>query len=469
MSAVALGLHVDTLSERLIGELVRPEDIDWNSARQAWNRAVDQQPAAVVHAATQEDVVAVIEFAREHGLRIAPQGTGHGAAAVGDLAGTILLKTERMRGIAVDPHTRTVRVEAGVIWQEVADAADAHDLAVLAGSAPDVGVVGYTLGGGMSWLARKHGLAAANVLAAEVVTADGRARHVDHDNDAELFWALRGGGGNFAAVTALSFSAVPLAEVYAGWLIWPMEETARVLRAWRDWVASVPDELTSCARLLHLPPLPEIPEPFRGRSLVAVEAVSCGEAREADGLLAGLRTLEPELDTFAPMRPRELGRLHLDPDHPAPAIGNGMLIDGLPDPVVDELVRTVGVGSGTPLLSVEIRHTGGALRNAPADAGAAGALAGEFAVFALGVPFDAAMGHAIAAAVDGIEETFTECRCGRYFNFTERRVNASALFPEATLERLRRVKAEYDPADLFRANHPIEPAPATPVKEGAHR
>jgi FAD/FMN-containing dehydrogenase len=455
MSTVALKRDLHTLAGRLQGDLFVTGDAGWDEARQAWNRAVDQQPAAVLLAKTAEDVATGVEFARANGLRVAVQGTGHGAGALGELTDTILLKTERMRTVTVDPETHTVQVDAGVIWQEAADAAAAHDLAVLAGSAPDVGVVGYTLGGGMSWLARKYGLAAAAVRAADVVTADGCPRRIDRDNDPELFWAIRGGGGNFAAVTALEFTAVPLTKVYAGWLIWPIEDAVRVLRAWRDWLARVPEEITSCARLLHVPPLPEIPEPFRGRSLVAVEAVSCGARAEADDLLAELRALGPQMDTFALLPARELGHFHLDPEHPSPGLGNGMLLDELPDGVIDELIAHVGAGSHTPLLSVEIRHSGGALARAQEDAGAAGALAGELALFALGVPFEPSMREAIVAAVDRIEEIFTVCRCGRYFNFTERRVDASALFPGDALARLRRVKTEYDPANLFRANHPI--------------
>ena len=455
MSTVALKRDLNTLAGRLQGDLFLPGDAGWDEARQAWNRAVDQQPTAVLLAETAEDVATAVEFARANGLQVALQGTGHGAGALGELTDTILLKTERLRTVTVDPEACTVRVGAGVIWQEAADAAAAHGLAVLAGSAPDVGVVGYTLGGGMSWLSRKHGLAAAAVRAADVVTEDGRPRRIDRDNDPELFWAIRGGGGNFAAVTALEFTAVPLRQVYAGWLIWPIEDAARVLRAWRDWLPRVPEEITSCVRLLHVPPLPEIPEPFRGRSLVAVEAVSCGTQAETDDFLAELRALAPQMDTFAALPPRELGHFHLDPEHPTPGIGNGMLLDELPDAVVDELIANVGAGSDTPLLSVEIRHTGGALARAQEDAAAAGALAGEFALFALGVPFEPGMREAIVAAVDRIEEIFAVCRCGRYFNFTERRVDASALFPPDAVARLRRVKAEYDPANLFRANHPL--------------
>ena len=325
------------LRERLTGALVQPGEPGWDAVRAPWNLAIDQLPFAVATPETGDDVVAVIEFARRNGLRVAPQGTGHGAGALGDLAGTILLRTGRLDGVEVDPEHQTVRVGAGVIWQAVADAADEHDLAVLAGSAPDVGVAGYTLGGGMSWLARKYGLSAANLNAAEVVTADGRIMRIDREHEPELFWAIRGGGGNFAIVTALELAAFKLAEVYAGWLIWPIEDAQRILLAWRDWVAQLPDEVTSCLRLLHVPPFPEIPEPFRGGSFVAIEAVSCGDRVATDEHLKVVRALEPQQDTFRVMRPRELGEFHLDPEHPTPAIGNGMLLAALPDDVVEGL------------------------------------------------------------------------------------------------------------------------------------
>jgi FAD/FMN-containing dehydrogenase len=447
-----------TLRERLRGDLVVPGDVGWDAARQPWNLAAQQHPVAVALAETADDVVAVVDFAREGGLQVAPQGTGHSAGALGDLDGTILLKTERMRRVEVYTETRTARVEAGVLWEEVAAAAGDHGLAVLAGSSPNVGVVGYTLGGGMSWLARQHGLAANNVEAAELVTGEGRLVRADRDVEPDLFWALRGGGGNFGVVTALEFALFPIDEVYAGWLIWPMERAAEVLKAWRRWTRELPEELTSFGRLLHVPPLPDIPEPFRGRSLVGVEAASTGARDDADRLLESLRELGPEMDTFAVMPPRELAKVHMDPEDPTPVIGDGMLLDDLPDATIDDLVAAVGVGSGSPLVSIEIRHLGGALARARPDSGPLATLDAEFAVFSLGVPIEGDMAAAINRAVDRVEQAFAGCKCGRYFNFTERRVDGSALFPAEAYERLRQVKAQYDPQNVIRANHPILPA-----------
>jgi len=178
---------------------VTPSDETWDEARQAWNLAVDQRPAAVVYAESADDVVATVDFARVRGLRVAPQGTGHNAAPLGPLAETVLLETSRMRAVAIDPESRTARVEAGVLWLEVVEAAAEHGLAALAGSSPDVGVVGYTLGGGLSWLARKFGIAGNSVTAVELVTADGRLVRADSDNEPELFWALRGGAAASAS------------------------------------------------------------------------------------------------------------------------------------------------------------------------------------------------------------------------------------------------------------------------------
>ena len=194
-----LDLDVTGLRSVLEGDVVVPGDPTFDEARQAWNLTVDQRPAAVVLPVTAADVAAVVTFAREHDLRVAPQGTGHGASAMGDLSDTILVRMSSMRGVEIDPEARVARAEAGVIWIEVVEAAAEHGLAALAGSSPDVGVVGYTLGGGLSWLARKHGIGANQVTAIEVVTADGSFVRTDAENEPDLFWALRGGGGSFGS------------------------------------------------------------------------------------------------------------------------------------------------------------------------------------------------------------------------------------------------------------------------------
>ncbi|SQD99580.1 Mitomycin radical oxidase (fragment) [Parafrankia sp. Ea1.12] len=222
---------LDLLATDLDGSLLRPGDTGWDAARQAWHLAVDQRPTAVVVAASVRDIVMVVNIARMLGLRVAAQSTGHNAGPMGDLAGSILLRTSAMRGVHIDARARLARVEAGAQWADVTTAAGEHGLAALAGSAPDVGVAGYTLGGGLSWLGRSHGLAANSVVAIEVVTADGALRRVDPDHDPDLFWALRGGGGSFGVVTALEFRLYPITQVYAGVLFFPAERAVEVLRA----------------------------------------------------------------------------------------------------------------------------------------------------------------------------------------------------------------------------------------------
>jgi FAD/FMN-containing dehydrogenase len=218
----------------LEGKVVTPEHGAWETARRAWNLAVDQLPAAIVYVESPADVAAAARLATKTGLRIAAQGTGHNAAPFGDLSDTVLIKTERMRGVRIDPISRIARVEAGVLSLELVEAAAPHGLAALAGSSPDVGVIGYTLGGGISWLGRKLGLAANSVVAVELVTADGSIVRADRDNEPDLFWAVRGGGGNFGVVTALEVRLFPITEVYAGILWYPLEAGGEVLCAWME-------------------------------------------------------------------------------------------------------------------------------------------------------------------------------------------------------------------------------------------
>ena len=337
--ALELGPDLTLLRDLLDGDVFAPGDDGWDEARRAWNLSVDQRPAAVALPESAEDVVTIVAFARANGLRVAPQGTGHGAAALDALDDTILLKTERMRGVTIDPETLTARAEAGVIWIEVVEAAAEHGLAALAGSSPDVGVVGYTLGGGLSWLARKHGIGANQVTAIEVVTAAGDLVRTDWANEPDLFWALRGGGGAFGIVTAIEFNLFPLEEVYAGILWYPVDRATEVLKVWRAWTEDLPDEMTSVGRILQFPPIPEIPEAVRGQSFVVVEAIWSGEPDEGERLLAPLRALGPVMDTVATIPVEELGKLHMDPEGPAPGTGDGGMLDDVDDHLIDLFVE----------------------------------------------------------------------------------------------------------------------------------
>jgi FAD/FMN-containing dehydrogenase len=448
---------LDRLATDLDGTLVRPADDGWDVARQAWQLAVDQRPVAVAVPDSARDVQLVVDAARTLGLRVAPQSTGHNAGPLGDLAGTILIRTARLRGVHIDPAARVARAEAGAMWMDVTPAAAEHGLVALAGSAPDVGVAGYTLGGGLSWLARSHGLAANSVVAVEIVTADGVLRRVSADIEPELFWAVRGGGGSFGVVTALEFRLYPVADLYAGVLFFPIERAGEVLHAWRDWLPSVPDAVTSVGRLLRFPPLPDLPEPLRGQSFAVIEAACQLTDDEAAEVLAPLRALGPAMDTFARIPVTELAQLHMDPPGPVPGHGDGMLVGELDAAGIDAFVRA---GLDSPaLLSLELRQLGGAVAPGRTAGGAVDSIDAAFALFAVGITPDAAAMSAVRAAVTAAQHAMAPWSTGGcYLNFAEARKSGAALFGASTYERLRAVKAAYDPADVIRSNHPIRPA-----------
>ena len=435
-------IDVETLRSRLYGDVFGPGDEGWDGARRAWNLAVDQRPAAVALPLTDGDVAEVVNFAREEGLRVAPQGTGHGASAIASLDNTILLATRHMRGVRIDPVTRTARVRAGALWADVTAPASAYGLAPLAGSAPDVGVVGYTLGGGLSWLARKHGFACDSVLSIELVTADGVLRKVSAQSDPELFRALCGGGGSFGVVTAIEFKLYPVESLTAGAMAWPWERALEIFTAWREWTALVPDDITSLCRMLQVPDMPDVPAPLRGRQLVVIEAAILGDP----DLLAPLRALEPELDLFAPMPPAGLIELHNDPKQPMPGLSDHRLLADVDDATIAAIVGAAGPGSGSPLVSVELRHLGGAL---PIDA--------AFSLFAVGVPLDASSAMAIDTALARLMAATLQFDAGRaLLNFTDKPQRAGRFFDGYTLHQLRMVKDRVDGGDLFAANHPVD-------------
>jgi hypothetical protein len=444
---------VSALRALIDGDVFMRDDDGWDDARQAWNLSVDQQPLAVVVPASAKDVAEVVGFARDEGLRVAPQGTGHGASALGPLDETILVKLHQLRGVTVDAERRVARAEAGAIWIDVVEAAAEHGLAALAGSSPDVGVVGYTLGGGLSWLARKHGLGANHVIAAEIVTADGKLRRVDRETEPDLFWAIRGGGGNFGVVTALELELFEYNEVYAGVLWFPVERASEVLRAWRDWTNDVPEEMTSVGRILQFPPLPFFPEEIRGKSFVVVEAIWSGPAASGELWVEPLRALGPVMDTVAAIPMTELSRLHMDPEHPVPGTGDGGMLTALDDETIDAVVAGA---VGRPLLSAEIRHLGGAVARAEAHHGAAASFDAPYIWFAVGITPTPEAKSAVHTVVQALRTDLEPWAAAHtYLNFSETGRPGSSHFAETAHHRLRRIKTAYDPQNVIRGNHPL--------------
>jgi FAD/FMN-containing dehydrogenase len=446
-----------SLRQRLRGEVFVPGPDA--AAPGAFNAALTQNPALVAIPADENDVRAVVEFAQTHGLQIAPQRTGHLATPLGSLEHVILLRTDRLRGVEIDPDRRIARVLAGSTWEEVVPAASELGLAALHGSTPDVSVAGYTLGGGVGWYGRKLGLAANSVTAIELVTADGRLRRADREHNPELFWALRGGGGNFGVVTAIEFELFEISEVYAGAMFFPWERSAEVLRAWLGWTRTAPEEVTSVGRLLQFPPLPEIPEPLRGQSFALVEVAFLGGKDAGDELVEPLRALRPVMDTIAMVPPAGLAELHMDPRDPLPYLAGSQLLTGMDEAGIDAFVAAAGPGSGSALTSVELRHLGGALARPEAGQGALGTVDDAFMTFGVGVLAVPELGPVHQRTLERVATAFAPYDAGRrYLNFTENSTDAARFFRSDAYHRLRAVKAAYDPEDLFRANHPIPPA-----------
>ncbi|MET7419548.1 FAD-binding protein [Dactylosporangium sp. NPDC005555] len=434
------------------GALHLPGDPGYDTARMPWNVTVDQRPAAVAYPADAAEVAAVVRAAAVAGLRVAAQGTGHSAGPLGPLDDVVLLRTSAMTGVTVTG--RTARAEAGALWVDVVEQAAPHGLAALHGSSPDVGVVGYTLGGGIGWYARAHGLQCNAVTAVELVTADGTLLRVDAASEPDLFWALRGGGGNFGVVTAVEFDLIPVSRVYAGMLAWDWREAGRVLPAWLDWAATAPAEVTTALRLLQVPAIPQLPAVLHDRQVVAIDGAVLGPA--GPDLLAPLRALKPFLDTFDDAPAASLIRLHLDPEGPTPSVSRSALLGDLPAAAVDALLAVAGPGSGSSLLvPAELRQLGGALGRPAPGGGALSALNGSFALFSAGIAATPAMGEAAVADAARVAAAMAPWTTGAYLNFAEERVEASAAFGASALRRLRSIRAAVDPSGLFVANHSI--------------
>jgi hypothetical protein len=325
-----------------------------------------------------------------------------------------------------------------------------------------VGIVGYTLGGGLSWLGRKYGWACNRVTAIELVTADGEPRTVDAASDPDLFWAMRGGGGGYAIVTALHLHLLPVSEAYAGALLFPAEMGADGVRAYRDWAASASDEVGSMLRFLNLPPIPDVPEPLRGKNLLAITAACIGSKEDGEEAIAALREIgEPVMDSFDQIPAPGLTRIAMDPEPPVPSLGHHATLTELPDEAIDAFVSVSGPESGSPLLLAELRQLGGALARPAENGGALDKIDAEFVMLGIGMLMAPEMRDPIEAQLDKLTETMKPWAAeGGYMNYAERPCDVDAILPPETCKRLAQVKRSWDPDNLILSNHSVALATA---------
>ncbi|WP_345546078.1 FAD-binding oxidoreductase [Microbacterium jejuense] len=451
----AAGAAAADLRAALGDKVLLPGDAGFDAARTPWNLAVAQHPFAVAVPESADDVVAVVRAAALSGLRVAPQSTGHGAGALSetDLTHTVIVSLRGLRGVEVDAAARTARVHGGSLWNDVLDAAAPHGLTAPHGSAGDVSVVGYLLNGGLSFYGRAHGLAVNTVRAVEVVTADGVIVRATADEHADLFWALRGGSGAFGVVVAIEIDLLPIADIFAGMLLWDASHASEVAHAWARWTATAPESATTALRILHLPPLPELPPFLSGRSLVVIDGAIEETDAAASALLAPLRALQPEMDTFARIPAPALVQVHMDPPEPSPSATWHAMLGELPAAAVDAFVAA----ADEPGLFVqELRHLGGALNRRPEGGGAIASLAGQYALHSVAmVPVPEAAPAATAAVRAGVAALAPWHIGALALTFIDAPgADRSLAFGEARA-RLRQLKLDYDPANLFAAARPV--------------
>jgi len=461
--AVLPAEDVSTLAGGVTGGVVLlPDDTDYNTECATFNLAVTHRPAIVVGAADTADVQAAVRFATAHELPVAVLATGHQAIVPAD--GAMMITTRRMSAVSVDPDRRRAVVQAGVLAQQAVDGAVAFGLAPTVGSSPNVGVVGFTLGGGLSpTFGRSFGWAADYVHAIEVVTADGELRRVSATDEPDLFWALRGSRSNMGVVTAIELELHEATRFYGGGLYFSGKDAAAVLHAYRRFATDVPERLTSSAALLRLPDTPSVTEVLRGTFVVHVRIAHLGDSAEGARLVAPLRQSAPLLlDTLGDMSIVDFASLHHDAEEPLYFREWTAMLSGYERDTVEAMLELAGPGTEPPAECVELRHMGGALGRQIGPPSAVGNRDAEFAVWIMSMrpPSEGDPEQVFAERVLARMRPWSTGRT--YLNFSSLTTTPvrEAYSPE-TYARLRALKAVYDPRDVFCLNQNIVPAEGT--------
>ncbi len=462
MGTITHGDAAAPFRARFGGEVLTPQDEGYESARAIWNGLIDRRPAIIARCRSTAEVVRAVNLTRDSGLPLAVRGGGHSAPGLCTNDGGVMIDLSPMRAVSVDPASRIARAEPGARWADYDAATNAHGLASTGGLISTTGVAGLTLGGGIGWLMRKHGLACDNLMAAEVVTASGDVIRTSSSEEPELLWGLRGGGGNFGIVTRFEFRLHPVDTVVAGLMIFPIERGTEALRAYRGWAADLPDAFTTLAGIMTAPPAPFVPADLQGRKIVAIVGCWCGDTDAGQAALAPIRDLGPAVDLFGPMPyPALQGML----DEGAPAGLRNYFRSGYTSDLADGLIDTLlehGARLPSPMSQLHLHHMGGAVARVGEDDTAFSHRRAAYAYNLVSIWTDGAdddenigANRSLAAALEPFSTG------GVYVNFLgdEGEARIRAAYGEAKYERLARLKARFDPDNLFRLNQNIHPAP----------
>jgi FAD/FMN-containing dehydrogenase len=452
---------VQELRESIHGAVLRPGDAGYDEACCIWNGAFDgRRPAAIVGASGAADVIAAVGFARSNDLAIAVRGGGHSIAGFSSCDGGIVIDLSAMRSVRVDPQARRAYVGPGAVWADVDHETQAHALATTGGLVSTTGVAGFTLGGGIGWLMRKHGLACDNLVAADVVTADGRLVRASEAENPELLWGLRGGGGNFGVVTQFEFALHPLGPiVYAGPIFFPAEHDAELLRLFRDWAPDAPEEITALLNLTTAPPLPVVPEEWHGKRVAALIAVSAGPLEQAEAQFRAFREVaEPVADLLGPM-PYAVMQSLIDPlwQKGIHAYFKAANLARLDDELIEQLCRRHESAPGLQC-EIHVHQMGGALARVADGDTAFSERAMPFVLNAVTGWHDPDQGEAHTLWAREVIGAAADASTGRaYVNFLGDAEEARSSYGADTYSRLLALKREYDPTNVFRLNQNIEP------------
>ena len=444
------------LADRVRGRVIVPGDDDYDERRTAFMGGIDRRPAAIVMAADADDVARTVMFASETGVELAVRSGGHSGAGHSTTEGGILLDLRDLRALEIDVDARTAWVQPGLTAAEYTAEAGTHGLATGFGDAGSVGIGGITVGGGVGFLSRKYGMTIDDLLAAEVVTADGRIRQVDADHEPDLFWAIRGGGGNFGVVTRLQLRLHPVGTVVGGMLMLPA--SADVIAGFIAEANRAPDELSTIANVMPAPPAPFVPEAVQGTLVVLAFMTFAGETEAGERALAPFRALaEPIADMLGAI-PYPQMYMPEDEDYHPVAVGRTMFVDAVDEAVASTIMEHLEASDATMRVA-QLRVLGGAIARIPADATAFAHRDSKIMVNLAAFVEDPELRATREAWVEAFHDALLQDDHGAYVNFVndEGAERVHDAYPGSTWERLTEIKARYDPTNLFHLNQNIPP------------